>query len=95
MQEGSGRPPFVKTEVEKKALALKLETDGMTQKKLVEDVGAHPDTLRKHTRRCKENPNGAYPRVTPLESPISDQKKHFRLLYVVVAPHNFSFMLQI
>ena len=55
----------------------------MTQTKLAREVGCHRETLRKHTRRSKQVPDGAYPHITPEESPLSSRQKTIRLKYAV------------
>ena len=65
----------------RQSLIKRLEKKGMTQSRLAQEVGCHRQTLRRHTKRSKHVPDGAFPHVTPEESPLSARQQDARLKY--------------
>ncbi len=53
----------------------------MTVVKLAEEEGHTHKTMRRYTRRSKEQPKGYHPHVTPEEAPLSRKQEDTRLAY--------------
>ncbi len=58
-----------------------LEKRGQTQTTLAAKYEVDRKTMRKYTRRSKFQPNGCYPHVTPMESPLSVRQEALRVDY--------------
>ena len=79
-KKGQGRKPKY-TKQQAKRLEKKLEANGMTQKKLAKCENTSRVTIRKYTRRNKNNPNGSHPYIPGKKSKYTPLQQTKRLNY--------------